>query len=79
MHLFRITNSEQLLHLVLLYIETSLIWPPYKPTSSGLISKVALLLKTLLMQPFNKLESFNKLTTKKAIVELYQALLQRVK
>jgi len=37
------------------YSETSLIWPPSGPTVSGIINKVALLLKTLLMQLFNKL------------------------
>ena len=34
------------------YSETLLIRPSSGPTSSGLINEVALLLKTLLMQPF---------------------------
>jgi len=38
-----------------MYSETSLIRPPARPTVSGLINEVALLLKTSLMRPFNKL------------------------
>ena len=37
------------------YSETYLIRPPSGPTVGGLINEEALLLKTLLMQPFNKL------------------------
>ena len=38
-----------------MYSEISLIRPPYGPTVGGLINKVALLLKTSVMQPFYKL------------------------
>ena len=44
------------------YSETSLIWPPFGPTVGGLINKMALLLKTSLMRPFNKLALLSRVS-----------------
>ena len=52
------------------YRETSLIRPPSGPTVSGLVNEVVLLLKTSLMQPFNKLAlllRFQKVNSYKSI------------